>query len=118
MSTQPGYERQTSGGLNIPSRQVIVKDASELPNSYCTTPGGTMFSTTPGGSRIIYDRKFLLQMKNSPVAKTPPVKLVSIPDICNEDREVVPLQKAKVQQERPKDPTDDGPEEDQFHVEL
>ena len=33
----------------IPERRVVVKDASELPTSYCQTPGGTIFSTTPGG---------------------------------------------------------------------
>ncbi len=37
------------------------------------------------GTRIIYDRKFLLLMKNSPLSKTPPAKLASIPDIINED---------------------------------
>lgn len=58
------------------------------------------------GSRIIYDRKFLLQMKNSPVAKTLPIKLASIPDIRTEDPEAFPLPEAMVQQQRPKDPTD------------
>ena len=37
------------------------------------------------GTRIIYDRKFLLLMRNSPLAKTPPAKLATIPDIINED---------------------------------
>ena len=37
------------------------------------------------GTRIIYDRKFLLQMRNSPLTKTPPAKLAAIPDIINED---------------------------------
>lgn len=48
MSEKP-YDRQISEGLNIPERRVMVKDASELPTSYCQTPGGTIFSTTPGG---------------------------------------------------------------------
>ena len=46
---KPILERQTSESLKIPERRVVVKDASELPNSYSVTPGGTMFSTTPGG---------------------------------------------------------------------
>ena len=50
MSQQP-IDRQTSEGLDIPERRVIVKDASELPTSYCQTPGGTIFSTTPGGKQ-------------------------------------------------------------------
>ena len=37
------------------------------------------------GTRIIYDRKFLLQMRNSPLSKTPPAKLATIPDIVNEE---------------------------------
>ncbi len=36
------------------------------------------------GTRIIYDRHFLLQMKNSPLSRTPPVKLATIPDIIDE----------------------------------
>lgn len=42
-------ERQMSGNLDIPSRTVVVKDPADLPNSYQMTPGGTMYSTTPGG---------------------------------------------------------------------
>ncbi|KAL1451238.1 hypothetical protein MTO96_006297 [Rhipicephalus appendiculatus] len=44
-------------------------------------PGGTIFSTTPGGSRIIYDRSFLMQMRHSPVARTPPKNLPVIPGV-------------------------------------
>lgn len=44
-----GLDRQSSNSLDIPSRTVVVKDAAELPNSYSMTPGGTMYSTTPGG---------------------------------------------------------------------
>lgn len=34
-------------------KKVIVNCPSELPNDYSTTPGGTMFSTTPGGKKKI-----------------------------------------------------------------
>lgn len=37
------------------------------------------------GTRIIYDRKFLLEMRNSPYTKTPPSRLAIIPDILNEE---------------------------------
>ena len=30
-------------------RRVVLNDVSQLPNDYSTTPGGTFFSTTPGG---------------------------------------------------------------------
>jgi hypothetical protein len=43
-----------------------------------------MYSTTPGGTRIIYDRKLLLQLRDSPYSRTPPCKLPPIPDILAE----------------------------------
>lgn len=39
------------------------------------------------GTRIVYDRSFLLRMRNSPLTKTPPAKLSSIPDIIHEHSE-------------------------------
>ena len=38
----------------IPVRRVVLKDPSELPSRYSETPGGTMFSTTPGGKFLAY----------------------------------------------------------------
>ena len=35
--------------LNIPIRRVQIDDLNQIPNSYSSTPGGTLFSTTPGG---------------------------------------------------------------------
>uniref|UniRef100_A0A7N8WL48 Eukaryotic translation initiation factor 4E binding protein 1 n=1 Tax=Mastacembelus armatus TaxID=205130 RepID=A0A7N8WL48_9TELE len=68
----------------IPStRRVTVNDAQHMPHDYSITPGGTLFSTTPGGTRIIYDRKFLLECRGSPVAKTPPRGLPSIPGVTS-----------------------------------
>ncbi|XP_020860885.2 eukaryotic translation initiation factor 4E-binding protein 3 [Phascolarctos cinereus] len=52
-----------------------------LPDCCSTTPGGTLFATTPGGTRIIYDQKFLLECKNSPVNRTPPCYLPQIPGV-------------------------------------
>ncbi|KAF3695785.1 Eukaryotic translation initiation factor 4E-binding protein 1 [Channa argus] len=63
------------------SRTVTVNDAGHMPDDYCITPGGTFFSTTPGGTRIIYDRKFLLECRSSPVANTPPRGLPNIPGV-------------------------------------
>ncbi|KAJ7997314.1 hypothetical protein DPEC_G00227680 [Dallia pectoralis] len=59
----------------IPSRFELSED------TYSQTPGGTLFSTTPGGTRIIYDRKFLLDCRNSPIARTPPSCLPHIPGV-------------------------------------
>ncbi|XP_015792963.1 eukaryotic translation initiation factor 4E-binding protein 3-like [Tetranychus urticae] len=62
-------------GLNIPTKKVHLTNLSQLPDNYCQTPGGTLFAHTPGGTRIIYDRSFLLKMRNSPIASTPPKNL-------------------------------------------
>jgi hypothetical protein len=34
---------------DIPIRRVVLHDESQMPSDYSTTPGGTFFSTTPGG---------------------------------------------------------------------
>lgn len=76
--------QQTSATKAIPTtRRVAINDAEHMPHDYCTTPGGTLFSTTPGGTRIIYDRKFLLECRSSPVTKTPPRGLPDIPGVTS-----------------------------------
>lgn len=42
-----------SGCQNIPSRRIILNDASQLPHDYSSTPGGTLYSTTPGGKCVL-----------------------------------------------------------------
>ncbi|XP_019363350.1 PREDICTED: eukaryotic translation initiation factor 4E-binding protein 2 [Gavialis gangeticus] len=74
---------QHSQSRAIPTRTVPISDSAQLPHDYCTTPGGTLFSTTPGGTRIIYDRKFLLDRRNSPMAQTPPCHLPNIPGVTS-----------------------------------
>ncbi|CAI9619537.1 unnamed protein product [Staurois parvus] len=74
---------QHSQSRAIPTRTIHISDSSQLPHDYCTTPGGTLFSTTPGGTRIIYDRKFLLDRRNSPLAQTPPRRLPDIPGVTS-----------------------------------
>merc|ERR1712029_853006 len=69
------------GGVGIPTRRVIINSESEMPTNYGTTPGGTMFAHTPGGTRIVYERAFLMQMRQSPLAKTPPANLPLIPGV-------------------------------------
>lgn len=44
--------RQLSESRAIPTRTVLINDTTQLPHDYCTTPGGTLFSTTPGGEHI------------------------------------------------------------------
>lgn len=81
MSGNSPAETKPSQISSIPIRRVQLSDPSQLPNEYSQTPGGTLFSTTPGGTRIIYDRSFLMQCRNSPLAKSPPVNLPKIPGV-------------------------------------
>jgi len=68
-----------SEGLKI--RRVSITDPRDMPISgIAETPGGTIFGTTPGGTRIIYERAFLLQRKGVPASQTPP-KLPQIPGV-------------------------------------
>jgi translation initiation factor 4E binding protein 2 len=66
---------------SIQIRRVSITKPEDLPNhGIAETPGGTLFGTTPGGTRIIYDRLFLLQRKTCTLANTPP-RLPSIPGV-------------------------------------
>ncbi|KAF6213628.1 hypothetical protein GE061_011349, partial [Apolygus lucorum] len=47
MSASP-IARQATQCQAIPSKRVLISDPSQLPCNYSTTPGGTLFSTTPG----------------------------------------------------------------------
>ena len=47
-------ERALTRSREIPSRRVLVSDPSLMPHDYSTTPGGTIFSTTPGGEPCFY----------------------------------------------------------------
>uniref|UniRef100_A0A8C7UU55 Eukaryotic translation initiation factor 4E binding protein 1 n=1 Tax=Oncorhynchus mykiss TaxID=8022 RepID=A0A8C7UU55_ONCMY len=61
----------------IPTTRPVINDVALVPQDYSTTPGGTLFSMTPGGNRIIYDRKFLLECRTAPLERTTPCR----PDI-------------------------------------
>lgn len=74
---------------SIPAvRRVLINDPSQLPSEYGTTPGGSLFSTTPGGTRIYYDRAFLLQCRNSPLAKSPPTNMAKIPGVTSPAKDI------------------------------
>lgn len=51
--------RQFSESRAIPTRTVLINDSTQLPHDYCTTPGGTLFSTTPGGNNPPETRRVL-----------------------------------------------------------
>ena len=66
-----------SSGQSIPPRQgVRLGNQEEI-------------STTPGGSKIVYERSFLINMRNCPLARTPPRNLPNIPlGLCNNNQAV------------------------------
>merc|ERR550534_546315 len=55
-------------------RRVVINNEEDMPSDY---------STTPGGTRIVYERAFLINMRNSPLAKTPPKNLPNIPGVTS-----------------------------------
>ncbi|CAF4127464.1 unnamed protein product [Rotaria sp. Silwood2] len=48
---------------------------------YGETPGDNIYSITPGGTRIYYDRTFLLSRRESPLTRSPPLNLPYIPEV-------------------------------------
>lgn len=48
MSASP-IARQVTQNQNIPSKRIVISDPNQLPVDYSSTPGGTLYSTTPGG---------------------------------------------------------------------
>ncbi|CAH8644489.1 unnamed protein product [Schistosoma rodhaini] len=84
----------------IPVKRVTVKDLSQIPSNHGTTPGGTLFSTTPGGTRIIYERDFILSCRNSPIAQTPPSDMIYLPELTpsslHNDKTIHPCNGQKV----------------------
>jgi len=55
--------------MQIPSRIKHPVTGHMIPLS--STPGGSIYGTTPGGTRISYSRDILLSYRNSPLSKSP-----------------------------------------------
>jgi len=62
-------------------RRMQIQRESDMPKDACHTPGGTVYGTTPGGSKIVYDRLYLLKVRDSPASHTPPVQLSIVPGV-------------------------------------
>uniref|UniRef100_A0A8C0J242 Eukaryotic translation initiation factor 4E binding protein 3 n=1 Tax=Chelonoidis abingdonii TaxID=106734 RepID=A0A8C0J242_CHEAB len=70
---------------------------------------------SPAGTRIIYDRKFLLECKNSPVARTPPCYLPHIPGITSPPHAALSkLEDLKEQNET----EEEVPDDNQFAMDI
>ncbi|EFC42472.1 predicted protein [Naegleria gruberi] len=106
----PGYPVK-SATITIDNKNVLISDLSE-------TPGGTIYGTTPGGTRRIYTRNALLLYRNSPMAKSPPINLPTIPGITtDEDQSSLYTKKKKeVEQKEESDEEILSDDEDQFQM--
>ena len=50
MSGVAQKDGKSANAQTIPTRTVVLNDPSQMPSVYSQTPGGTLFSTTPGGN--------------------------------------------------------------------
>lgn len=73
-------ENQLAFGREFNDSGRFVNDQRTL-LTFGTTPGGTFYATTPRGTRITYDRDFLITCQNSPLAKSAPKNLPVIPGV-------------------------------------
>ncbi|XP_076180067.1 eukaryotic translation initiation factor 4E binding protein thor [Ptiloglossa arizonensis] len=96
MSASP-IARQATQSQSIPLKKIVFNDPSQLPADYSSTPGGTLFSTTPGGTRIVYERDFLMNLQNSPISRTPPQNISSIPTELLKNTSIINTVPAKIQ---------------------
>jgi len=51
--TKDSKMSNNSSTKSIPVRRVQIHDAHQMPSRYSETPGGTIFSTTPGGIKLV-----------------------------------------------------------------
>lgn len=71
MSASPIARQACSHAQAIPSRKVLITDPAQMPEVYSSTPGGTLFSTTPGGKTHLLRNLFCLKKKKSFLSKLP-----------------------------------------------
>merc|ERR1712072_512027 len=106
----------SAGAQAIPSRPGTE---AELPNiqDLAVTPGGLHFlGTTPGGTRIIYDRNTLMQYRRSPLAKTPPADFPAIPGVTAPGVQESTIPEGDEGEEDPPSPTGPPPAEGEDDV--
>mmetsp|Transcript_130943 Transcript_130943/g.195090 ORF Transcript_130943/g.195090 Transcript_130943/m.195090 type:complete len:109 (-) Transcript_130943:109-435(-) len=95
-----------SNSIAIPGREGEYMDISALSK----TPGGSIYGTTPGGTRISYSYSELLFLKDFELSKTPPAGMATIPGITsahNTPIEVATPTKPKEKKNEDAEPEDD-----------
>ncbi|XP_006751303.2 eukaryotic translation initiation factor 4E-binding protein 1 [Leptonychotes weddellii] len=70
------------------------------------------------GTRIIYDRKFLMECRNSPVTKTPPRDLPTIPGVTSPTSEEPPTEPSQNHLRNSPEDKPAGGEESQFEMDI
>jgi len=114
-------ERSCTEGQDIPIRRLTIHNEADMPDVYSSTPGGTIFGTTPGGTKIIYERAFLMEMRNSPMARTPPKNLPKIPGVTCDLSKSSPTKGTKDASEPKKDEKQEDKkkdDDDQFSMDI
>lgn len=91
--------------------------------TFSESVGGSVYGTTPGGTRIKYDRRDLLQFRFSPYSKTPPVNLPIIEGVTKKSIEsespILKVNKDKVFEEKKEEEVkDEEIEETMFQMEI
>uniref|UniRef100_A0A452TVB4 Eukaryotic translation initiation factor 4E binding protein 1 n=1 Tax=Ursus maritimus TaxID=29073 RepID=A0A452TVB4_URSMA len=97
-----------------------------LVSSFWRRQPGTPFQTdthasrliTCRGTRIIYDRKFLMECRNSPVTKTPPRDLPTIPGVTSPASEEPPTEPSQNHLRHSPEDKPAGGEESQFEMDI
>ncbi|XP_012510965.1 PREDICTED: uncharacterized protein LOC105819308 [Propithecus coquereli] len=84
-SSSASRGHQPSQSRAIPTRTGPIGVAAQLPPDYRIAPARTLFCTTPGGTAIIHDGKFLLDCPNCPMVQTSPCHLPNIPGVTSPD---------------------------------
>ncbi|NWY73024.1 4EBP1 protein, partial [Erithacus rubecula] len=119
MSGRCCHGQTPSRDIPGPGKCLALPDGAPLPpGDYSTTPGGTvgLSCSVPPGTRIIYDRQFLMECRNSPGAKTPPSDLPDIPGVTSPSGEEVKLENQHGQSCEEKVST--AGEEEQFDMDI
>ncbi|KAK2116839.1 Eukaryotic translation initiation factor 4E-binding protein 3 [Saguinus oedipus] len=81
----------------------------------CTQAADSYLSPNPlTGTRIIYDRKFLLECKNSPIARTPPCCLPQIPEVTTPPT----APPSKLEELKEQETEEEIPDDAQFEMDI
>ncbi|XP_058398018.1 eukaryotic translation initiation factor 4E-binding protein 3 isoform X1 [Diceros bicornis minor] len=89
--------------LCLGSQTALYPNSCLLPSPYPLT-----------GTRIIYDRKFLLECKNSPIARTPPCCLPQIPGVTTPPT----APPSKLEELKEQETEEEIPDDAQFEMDI